>query len=719
MRNSTVVKAIYNGNGITRRWDIPFEYLDTSEIAVILTTVVDDINVEEHIPTSDYTIDISSNEVIYPSDLSVSPIEEGKKVTIHRVTDLLQKSDYTNQGALWPESVEASFDKIHQILHEQKESIDRSVKVDITGNDDPQQYFNEIIETAKLGLQKATEAIAAAEAAEASETNAAASATAAAASAASMDESVATCTEKAAEAAASAASIDEAAQTATSKAAEAVASATAAAGSATAAAGSAATAQSSATSAAGSASAAATSETNATTAATSATTAKTAAETAASNAATSATAAAGSATSAANSVASIGDSVEVAQQAAQDAQDAADSIGDAEETCTTAATNASASATAAANSATAAAGSATTAAEKAAEVIHIVGGKFGYRQEDTRYNVGDMAFFTWTMNTMYIECTTGGVTASGDLVINNPSVGDVVQDGTVVWTVRQFAGASVATDTREGITKIYGTTGNNTDGTMTQSAITSAINSVTPGTATDTTAGVTKVYTTTGSNTDGTMSQAAITSAINNAAPGTATDTTAGITKVYPTTGSNTDGTMSQSAISAEFSDINTDITDLQTDVGTAQNDIVSLGGDVGLAQSNIGILQNSMTTAQGNIGTLQTSMATAQTDITNLQSAMSMTYKAKGSIAFANLPATLTSEMLGWVYNIYDDFTTDSRFVEGTGNDYFAGENVAVVEYQTGVYKLDVLSGYIDLSNYPRVVSFDSSTGTLTLSTL
>jgi hypothetical protein len=156
--------------------------------------------------------------------------------------------------------------------------------------------------------------------------------------------------------------------------------------------------------------------------------------------------------------------------------------------------------------------------------------------------------------------------------------------------------------------------------------------------------------------------------------------------------------------------------------------------------------------------------MTTAQSDITALQNALSMTYKAKGSVAFANLPATLTSSMLGWVYNIYDDFTTDARFVEGAGNEYFAGENIAVVEttaeyvltedteavdgktyysdaqgtevspqptagddissagyyeYHPAAYKFDVLSGYIDLSNYPRVVSFDSSTGTLTLSTL
>jgi hypothetical protein len=189
----------------------------------------------------------------------------------------------------------------------------------------------------------------------------------------------------------------------------------------------------------------------------------------------------------------------------------------------------------------------------------------------------------------------------------------------------------------------------------------------------------------------------------------------------------------------------------------------------------------------------------------------MTMTYKAKGSVAFANLPATLDATKLGWVYNVYDDFTTDARFVEGAGSEYFAGENVVIVEvspdeyvattdetaiagktyyanaqgeelitqptggdyigdagyyelidndyvptedeyakagktyyadgtgtvldnpptggddisnagyyeFHEAVYKFDVLTGYIDLSDYPRVSSFDPTTGTLVLTTL
>ena len=58
--------------------------------------------------------------------------------------------------------------------------------------------------------------------------------------------------------------------------------------------------------------------------------------------------------------------------------------------------------------------------------------------------------------------------------------------------------------------------------------------------------------------------------------------------------------------------------------------------------------------------------------------------YTFKGSVAFANLPATLTEGMGGYVYNITDDFTTDARFVEGAGKKYSAGTDVAIVDLST-----------------------------------
>ena len=57
--------------------------------------------------------------------------------------------------------------------------------------------------------------------------------------------------------------------------------------------------------------------------------------------------------------------------------------------------------------------------------------------------------------------------------------------------------------------------------------------------------------------------------------------------------------------------------------------------------------------------------------------------YILKGSVAFANLPATLTAGMTGYVYNVTDEFTTDSRFIT-SGQVYPAGSNIAVADLST-----------------------------------
>ena len=59
----------------------------------------------------------------------------------------------------------------------------------------------------------------------------------------------------------------------------------------------------------------------------------------------------------------------------------------------------------------------------------------------------------------------------------------------------------------------------------------------------------------------------------------------------------------------------------------------------------------------------------------TAVGNAISGVYKVKGSIAFANLPTEGMEE--GWIYNISEEFTTNTSFVEGAGKKYPAGTNV------------------------------------------
>lgn len=80
------------------------------------------------------------------------------------------------------------------------------------------------------------------------------------------------------------------------------------------------------------------------------------------------------------------------------------------------------------------------------------------------------------------------------------------------------------------------------------------------------------------------------------------------------------------------------------------------------------------------------------------INSALTGVYTPRGSISFANLPQPQEGNK-GYVYNVLDDFTTTSAFVEGEGHSYGAGTNIVCVVAGSGSYKWDVLAGTIDLT--------------------
>lgn len=77
--------------------------------------------------------------------------------------------------------------------------------------------------------------------------------------------------------------------------------------------------------------------------------------------------------------------------------------------------------------------------------------------------------------------------------------------------------------------------------------------------------------------------------------------------------------------------------------------------------------------------------------------------FDPKGSTLFENLPAPSAST-LGDMYNVTNAFVTTDDFVEGAGVSVPAGTNVYIVNNGTSaspVYKYDLYSGFVDLSNY------------------
>lgn len=81
------------------------------------------------------------------------------------------------------------------------------------------------------------------------------------------------------------------------------------------------------------------------------------------------------------------------------------------------------------------------------------------------------------------------------------------------------------------------------------------------------------------------------------------------------------------------------------------------------------------------------------------LDSKLSSVYKPAGSVSFSELP-TPGADNLGNVYDVTDEFTTDVRFINPTPVKYPVGTNVVVIQ-RDGSYYFDVLSGFVDLSDF------------------
>ena len=86
----------------------------------------------------------------------------------------------------------------------------------------------------------------------------------------------------------------------------------------------------------------------------------------------------------------------------------------------------------------------------------------------------------------------------------------------------------------------------------------------------------------------------------------------------------------------------------------------------------------------------------------TAIDSAVSSAYHAAGTKTVAQLTSSLlVSANEGDVYNITDSGVTTSDFIEGAGHPIRIGDNVVVCNVGEGAYKFDLLSGFVDLTNY------------------
>lgn len=117
---------------------------------------------------------------------------------------------------------------------------------------------------------------------------------------------------------------------------------------------------------------------------------------------------------------------------------------------------------------------------------------------------------------------------------------------------------------------------------------------------------------------------------------------------------------------------------------------------------SSVSGLQEAVGQLQTDVDALESNLADNYYNKTEINSKITSVYKPGGSYTFASLPAA-SADTVGYVYDVTDAFVTTENFVEGAGHNYPAGTNVVVIEVagEPTAYKYDVMSGFVDLSDY------------------
>jgi len=141
-----------------------------------------------------------------------------------------------------------------------------------------------------------------------------------------------------------------------------------------------------------------------------------------------------------------------------------------------------------------------------------------------------------------------------------------------------------------------------------------------------------------------------------------------------------------------------------------AQNTAAAAAAQSTADEAKAAAVTNAANITSGDAATLQSAKDYADAAV---KAQIAAAYKASGTIVYEELPEPAEA-VLGNVYNISNDFTTDADFVEGTGKQYKAGVNVAIVEID-GAYKYDVMAmsfdGFVQEANISEYSADDIQT--------
>lgn len=132
--SSTVSSIIYVGDGSTTEFDVPFRFLEDSDLKLSIQAT--DGTVIDLVLNSDYTVS-GANEDNGGKVYLVNPVADQAKLSILRIMDMLQETDYRENERFPAESHERALDKLTFEVQQLQEQSDRAIKVDVFSDVDP------------------------------------------------------------------------------------------------------------------------------------------------------------------------------------------------------------------------------------------------------------------------------------------------------------------------------------------------------------------------------------------------------------------------------------------------------------------------------------------------------------------------------------------------------------------------------------------------------
>jgi microcystin-dependent protein len=148
----------FSANGSNKNFAFTFKCFTNEDVRVVLTN---SLGVESDLVLdSDYSVTLNPDQNVSAGGTVITTLAyaTGNKITLVGDIDYKQETDITNGGGFYPEVIENALDKLTMQIQQLNEAVDRSVKTDISSNENPADFLNSITDSVAEASASAAEA---------------------------------------------------------------------------------------------------------------------------------------------------------------------------------------------------------------------------------------------------------------------------------------------------------------------------------------------------------------------------------------------------------------------------------------------------------------------------------------------------------------------------------------------------------------------------------